>query len=221
MKIVSYLRVSTNKQGESGIGLEGQRRVIRNAFPNCEIITEVEEVESGFNNSRPKLRDAVKICKQNGATLVFADIDRAGRDEEFLFSILPKLGVPYRDASAPSEDPSTSVLLQFKKVMANLEGKKIQGRSQQASITRKLRGDVMGKPENFTQDVLIRSAETRKETAIQSPENIRAYAVIKLMGGRSHKEIAEFLNLNAFKTRNHCEFTHVQVKRLIELYNDK
>lgn len=216
MKIVSYLRVSTDKQGESGIGLQGQRRTIRNAFPNAEIIAEFEEVESGFNNVRPKIYEAAKVCKKEKAVLVFADIDRAGRDEEFLFSILPKLGVEYKDATMPHEDPN-SAIMQFKKVFANLEGRKIQQRSRAASITRRMRGDVMGKPENFTQEVLAKSAKKRLLIAKLSPDNLKAYAVINLMKGESNNKIAEYLNEYGFRTRNGCDFTHTQVKRLKEL----
>lgn len=217
-KIVSYLRVSTDKQGDSGIGLESQRRIIRNAFPNSDILAEIQEVESGFNNNRPMLGEAVSMCKREGATLVFSDIDRAGRDERFLFSILPNLGVPYLDASTPHEDPNTSILMQIKKVFANIEGRKIQNRSKAATETRRLRGDKLGNPDNFTQQALQKSALKRKCIAVSLPENVRALAVIQLMEGKSNKEIAEYLNEYGFRTKNNCLFTHVQVKRIKEMF---
>ena len=71
---VSYLRVSTQKQGQSGLGLEAQRKAVEDYLNGGDwnVIEELVEIESGKNNRRPKLNEAIDLCKASGATLVVA-----------------------------------------------------------------------------------------------------------------------------------------------------
>jgi hypothetical protein len=217
-KIVAYYRVSTKIQGSSRIGLESQMRIIRQAFPNSEIIGEFEEVQSGFNNDRPKIYEAAELCRREGATLVFSDIDRASRDESFLFSTLPNLKVPYLDASAPNESQD-SMLISMKKIFAGYEGRKIQGRANQTIKTRRERGDILGNAKNFTDAAMIQSKATRELQAKSNRNTMLAVGVIRLMVGKKNTEIAAYLNKYGFKTRNNSSFTHVQVGRIKEMFN--
>lgn len=216
-KIVAYYRVSTDKQGATGIGLESQRRTVRQAFPNSEIIGEFEEVLSGNNDSRPQVRRAAELAKETGSTLVFADIDRAGRSKNFLFNILPKLGVPYLDASTPNEDPN-SIMMDIKKIFANYEGGKVKTRAIKTVETRRKRGDILGNVGNFTTTALESSAETRRKYALENDNNKQAFAVINLMKGKSLTDISNYLNTYGFKTRGNSNFTPTQVKRVMGLY---
>src|SRR5687768_418729 len=85
-KYVSYLRVSTARQGASGLGLEAQRQAV-DSFLNggkWKLIAEFVEVESGRKNDRPQLEDALRTCRLHGATLVVARLDRLSRNVHFL-----------------------------------------------------------------------------------------------------------------------------------------
>jgi hypothetical protein len=135
-----------------------------------------------------------------------------------LFSILPNLKVPYLDASAPFESPD-GMLMQMKKVFSTYEGRKIQGRANQTVKTRRERGDILGNAANFTEDAMTQSKATRVLQAKRNPNNIQALGVIQLMQGKSNMEIANYLNKYGFKTRNNCDFTHVQVGRLKGMFN--
>ena len=102
-KFVSYLRVSTKRQGESGLGLEAQRAAVE-TFLNggsWQLVEEHVEVESGKDDhNRPALHKALEACKVYGATLVIAKLDRLSRDAHFLLG-LQKAGVKFVAADMP------------------------------------------------------------------------------------------------------------------------
>jgi DNA invertase Pin-like site-specific DNA recombinase len=77
-KFVAYYRVSTDKQGKSGLGLDAQRQAVENYLNggNWKLISEFTEVESGKNSDRPQLRAAQAACKKHKAKLVIAKLDR-------------------------------------------------------------------------------------------------------------------------------------------------
>ena len=79
-KYVAYLRVSTQKQGFSGLGLEAQKEIIKNYLHTKISIAEFTEVESGRKTDRPKLKDALALCRTTGATLIVAKLDRLARN---------------------------------------------------------------------------------------------------------------------------------------------
>ncbi len=88
-RVVSYLRVSTAKQGQSGLGLEAQRAAIENYLNGGEwtITNEFIEVESGKKDNRPQLQKALETCKLKDAELVIAKLDRLSRDAYFLLGL--------------------------------------------------------------------------------------------------------------------------------------
>jgi Resolvase, N terminal domain len=102
-KFVSYLRVSTKRQGESGLGLEAQRHAVE-SFLNggaWTLVEEFVEVESGkADHNRPALHRALDACKVYAATLVIAKLDRLSRDAHFLLG-LQKAGVEFVAADNP------------------------------------------------------------------------------------------------------------------------
>jgi hypothetical protein len=93
-KWVSYLRVSTGRQGRSGLGLDGQRAAVEDFLNGgkWKLVKEFVEVESGKHCARPVLDQALKACRLYGATLVIAKLDRLSRDAHFLLG-LEKAGV--------------------------------------------------------------------------------------------------------------------------------
>ena len=88
-KFVSYLRVSTEKQGKSGLGMDAQREAVAQYLNggNWDLVQEVVEVESGRKNKRPELERAIRLCQAVDATLVVAKFDRLSRDAHFLLGL--------------------------------------------------------------------------------------------------------------------------------------
>ena len=88
MKTITYLRVSTAKQGRSGLGLEAQREIVRRFLGDEAPLREFVEVESGRKSARPQLRAALDAARVHGARLVVAKVDRLARNVGFLAAIL-------------------------------------------------------------------------------------------------------------------------------------
>ncbi len=88
MKYVAYLRVSTTRQGTSGLGLDAQREIIRNYLQGESPISEFVEIESGRKTDRPKLQEALKLCRREKATLIVAKLDRLSRNVAFTSRLL-------------------------------------------------------------------------------------------------------------------------------------
>ena len=85
---VAYLRVSTQRQGTSGLGLQAQQEIIRNYLNGDSPIAEFIEVESGRKSDRPKLHKALELCKKKKATLIVAKMDRLSRNVAFTSQLL-------------------------------------------------------------------------------------------------------------------------------------
>ena len=139
---VSYLRVSTQKQGQSGLGLEAQRKAVEN-YLNCgdwNLIEEVVEVESEKKNKRPKLNEAIELCKASGATLVVAKIDRLTRDAAFLLN-LKDAGIDFIAADKPEANRLTVGIIAL---VAEQKREAISKRTKEALAAAKVRGVQLG-----------------------------------------------------------------------------
>jgi DNA invertase Pin-like site-specific DNA recombinase len=139
---VSYLRVSTAKQGQSLLGLEAQRKAVADYLNggNWNVIEEVVEVESGKNNKRPKLLEAISLCKASGATLVVAKIDRLARDAAFLLN-LRDAGIEFIAADMPDANRMTIGIMAL---VAEQEREAISKRTKDALAAAKARGTQLG-----------------------------------------------------------------------------
>lgn len=147
-KFVAYYRVSTAKQGRSGLGLEAQRHAVA-AYLNggASILTEeFTEVESGSRDARPQLATALATCRLHGATLVIAKLDRLSRDAAFLLN-LQKAGVRFVAADMPEANEMTIGIMA---VVAQAERKMISERTKAALAAAKARGRQLGTPTNLT-----------------------------------------------------------------------
>src|SRR4051794_40762351 len=101
-RFVSYLRVSTAKQGASGLGLEAQRKAVADYLNGGQhgVLAEIVEIESGKRGDRPKLAEALALCRLHNTPLVIAKLDRLSRDAHFLIG-LEKAGVKFVAADMP------------------------------------------------------------------------------------------------------------------------
>ena len=141
-RFVSYLRVSTQRQGRSGLGLEAQRKAVADYLNGgrWRLVSELIEVESGANANRPKLAEALALCRSHRATLVVAKLDRLARDAHFLLG-LQKAGVDFVAADMPSANRMTVGIMAL---VAEEERRMISARTKAALAAAKVRGVKLG-----------------------------------------------------------------------------
>ena len=142
-KFVAYLRVSTAKQGRSGLGLEAQQESVRRFVRERggRILTpEYVEVETGKRNDRPELQKALKRCRATGATLVVAKLDRLSRNAAFLMTLRDS-GVSFVAADLPEANTMTVGVMA---VVAQHEREAISARTKVALAAAKARGKALG-----------------------------------------------------------------------------
>src|SRR4051794_30487704 len=144
-KFVSYLRVSTKRQGESGLGLEAQRHAVETWLNggSWQLVEEHVEVESGKrDDNRPALARAFEACRAFNAKLVIAKLDRLSRDAHFLLG-LQKAGVEFIATDMPHANRLTVGIMAL---VAEQEREAISARTKAALAAAKARGVVLGKP---------------------------------------------------------------------------
>ncbi|OAN49956.1 recombinase family protein [Magnetospirillum moscoviense] len=144
MKIVAYHRVSTAKQGTSGLGLEAQAKAIEDyaASRGGSLIGSFTEVESGKSNQRPQLAKALHLAKVTGATLVIAKLDRLSRNAAFLLTLRDS-GVAFIAADMPEANDLTVGIMAL---VAQQEREATSKRTREALAAAKARGKALGNP---------------------------------------------------------------------------
>ncbi|WP_293670666.1 recombinase family protein [uncultured Parabacteroides sp.] len=221
MKYVAYYRVSTNKQGRSGLGLESQQQSVMNCLsriPNCELITSFTEIESGKKDNRPQLNAALQLCKDNNYTLLIAKLDRLSRNVEFLFHI-KNSGVDIHCVDLPQLNTLT---LGIYATLAQHERELIGQRTKAALQAKKDRGIKLGAPNaTFTDTMRFNAIDAIQEKARSNENTIRAVEAIrmKLNETKNFSKIAAYLNEKHFSTANGKTFRAEQVKRLMIKYD--
>lgn len=212
IKYVGYFRVSTTKQGNSGLGLEAQRISVNNFIGNNSLVAEFIEIESGKNDKREKLLSALAYCKENDCTLLIAKLDRLSRNASFIFK-LKDAGIKFIAVDMPD---ATNFTIGIFALLAQQEREFISERTKKALAVRKAQGVKLGKPENLTDVSRQRSIEARKERATQDDNNKKALALINSMRQQSisYNKIADSLNRNGFQTRRSNKFHAMSVKQL-------
>ena len=145
-QFVAYYRVSTQKQGNSGLGLEAQEYVVANHLMeyDCELIAAFTEIETGKGanalEKRPQLRSALNLCRKTGATLIIAKLDRLARNVHFVSGLL-ETGCDFIAADMPH---ANKVMIQMHAVMSEWERDQISIRTKSALMSCKARGIQLG-----------------------------------------------------------------------------
>jgi DNA invertase Pin-like site-specific DNA recombinase len=141
-RFVAYLRVSTDKQGASGLGLEGQRAAVAQhvASVGGRIVAELVEVESGRKSDRPQLAAALATCRKQRAVLVIAKLDRLARNVAFVSGLMES-GVEFVAADMPTVNRLTIHILA---AVAEEEARMISARTKAALAAAKARGVKLG-----------------------------------------------------------------------------
>lgn len=215
-KYVSYLRVSTNRQGESGLGLEAQRAAVINFVGSlngqAEIVKEFVEVESGKKADRPVLAEALRECKANGFTLLVAKLDRLSRNLHFI-TALQNSKVDFLAVDTPHATP---FLIHILVAVAEHERNMISNRTKLALEAARARGVKFGNPRY--EKAIPKANEAWKQLFASRNAKLRRIATEIMEVTRPSKlgEIANALNLSGIKTNRGCQFTATQVHRLLK-----
>ncbi len=210
---IAYYRVSTLRQGASGLGLEAQKNSVLSFLNNRTILAEFTDVETGKNDNRPQLLKAIELAKQTNSTLLIAKLDRLSRNLTFV-STLMDTKVKFICADMPDANELT---IHIFAALAQWERKRISERTKSALGALKARGKTLGTPENFTDEARKLGPLQLKKTANSNANNQKAKKVINLLNknGKSLREIATELNEAGFKTARGNQFAPEQVRRLI------
>ncbi|QHS51723.1 recombinase family protein [Edaphobacter sp. 12200R-103] len=141
-KFVAYYRVSTAKQGASGLGLDAQKEAVRSYLNGgrWRMVDEVVEVESGKRTDRPELARALALCRVHGATLIIAKLDRLARNVHFISGLMES-GVEFIAVDMPAANRLTVHILS---AVAEHEAKMISQRTKAALAAAKARGVRLG-----------------------------------------------------------------------------
>jgi DNA invertase Pin-like site-specific DNA recombinase len=217
-KWISYLRVSTGRQGRSGLGLQAQRTSVSdflNGGP-WKLIKEFVEVESGKRADRPQLEAALAACRLHGAKLVIAKLDRLSRDAYFLLG-LDKAGVDFVAADMPNANRLTVGIMAM---VAEEERRMISARTKASLAAAKARGTQLGGDRGIKPTVKMRrkSAQARQQRALGRAADIApTIAELRAGGATSLRAISAGLNARGIPTaRGEGAWSAVQVARLLD-----
>jgi DNA invertase Pin-like site-specific DNA recombinase len=217
-KFVAYFRVSTDKQGKSGLGLDAQRHAVQQYLNGgtWSLIGEFTEIESGKRNERPELEKALTICKRQKAKLVIAKLDRLSRNLAFIATLMDS-GVEFVAVDNPHANKLTVHILA---AVAQHEREMIAQRTKDALQAAKARGVVLGNPR--LADVRDRAVANLKADADRFARNVAPIIrEIKSTGVASHRGIARSLNARGVATARGGAWTAVQVSSILKRVRDQ
>lgn len=216
---VAYLRVSTQRQGTSGLGLQAQQDIIRKYLNGKFPIAEFIEVESGRKSERPKLHEALELCKKKRATLIVAKMDRLSRNVAFTSQLLDSdIEIIFCDFPKANR-----LVLTIIAAISEYEAGLIRQRTKAALQVKKEQGCKLGKPENLIHNLekaIANSRKTNTEKARNNPNNKRAVAILRGLVDKTSNlsEMARVLNDEGFLTSRGGRFSAKQVSILLNRY---
>jgi DNA invertase Pin-like site-specific DNA recombinase len=204
-KFVSYIRVSTKTQGESGLGLEAQQKAVTQLVKQREgtLLAEFREVESGRVKNRPALQEALAFCRQTEATLVIAKLDRLARNVKVIADLIES-----QVSFVCCDNPHASVLtLHILAAVAQEEARLVSERTRAALAAARSRGTRLGARHPAFQAGL----ETRRRKREALIERVRPI----IESGLSHAKMADALNAQGIRNLRGQPWTKAAVQTLI------
>ena len=224
-KFISYLRVSTDKQGRSGLGIEAQREAVTSYLNGGRwtLMAEYVETESGKRADRPKLAAALSHAKAIGAKLVFAKLDRLTRNVDLLRSLVAsEVDLVFCDLPNVPPGPMGKFLLTQMAAVAELEAGLIGERTKKALAAAKARGVKLGNPNGAR---ALRGKQTGNAEAVASIKQKATrrasdlhgiIADIKRAGATSVRAITDELNQQGIAAPRGGQWHPTAVARLLE-----
>jgi DNA invertase Pin-like site-specific DNA recombinase len=218
-KLVGYERVSTARQGRSGLGLEAQRKTIEDyaAGRGAAILARFTEVESGRKNDRPELEKALQLARLTGATLVIAKLDRLSRNAAFLLTLRDS-GASFVAVDMPEANDLTIGIMAL---MAQQEREAISRRTKEALAAAKARGVKLGNPNGAAALRLAGEDGSALRSTVSSNANAFAESLapvlrdIREQGHHTLRAIALELNERGIQTRRGGSWHVSNVRNLL------
>ncbi len=219
LRLVAYERVSTGRQGRSGLGLEAQRKAIDDFLESrtATLIGRFTEVESGRRNDRPELDKALQLARLTGATLVIAKLDRLSRNAAFLLT-LQASGVRFLAVDMPE---ANDLIVGIMALVAQQEREAISRRTKEALAAARARGVKLGNPNGAA--ALRRSDDNGRSLRVTVSANADAFAEslapvladIRAEGHLTLRTIAAELETRGIRTRRDGRWQVSNVRNLL------
>jgi DNA invertase Pin-like site-specific DNA recombinase len=213
-RFLALYRVSTARQGRSGLGLEAQKAEVARfiAEEGGELAGELVEVQSGKEErNRPLLQEALTRCRLEGTTLVVAKLCRLSRDAAFVLTLMKDSKVRFRVASMPQAD---NFQLGIWAVLNQSEREMISRRTREALAQAKVRGVRLGGT-GGAHASLAGMNEARRRKAREHKATVKPLVTHLRQQGMTLQGIAETLNASGAKTAQGCEWRATQVMRVL------
>lgn len=217
-KCVAYYRVSTARQGQSGLGLEAQQRAVADYLNGGrhKLVETFTEVESGKRKNRPELAKALAACRLHKATLVIAKLDRLARNVAFTSSLM-EAGVDFVAVDFPQANRLTIHILA---AVAEHEAAMISTRTKAALAAAKARGVKLGNPQNLSDDArrkgrAVSIGTRRANAAKRAADVLPAIEAARDNGATSLREIAGALNAQGITAPRGGRWAAAQVRLVL------
>jgi DNA invertase Pin-like site-specific DNA recombinase len=216
-KFIAYYRVSTQRQGRSGLGLEAQKEAVRSFMAgqsDAQVIAEFTEIESGRKSDRAQLASALLMARMTRGTLLIAKLDRLARDVHFL-SGLEKAGIEFVATDMPFANRITIGVMAL---VAEEEARAISSRTKAALAARKARGLPLGNPTTLRPadpDVLERARSAWSRKAAQHAQMVLPAIQQIRATGKSLRETANEMTARNFTTIRGGRWTAGQVSAVL------
>ncbi len=211
-RYVSYLRVSTSRQGESGLGLQAQRQAVLDYLNGAdyELLREFQEVETGKGanalDKRPVLREALDYAKQQKAVLVIARLDRLARNVHFISGLI-ETGAEFVAADVPNAD---KFMLHIYAAVSEQERDQISKRTRAALAAAKRKGTVLGNPR------LQENAAIIERNANEFADSLRPVLIKLQKQGLPQRAMVDELNRQGVRTRHGKQFQLTSLQRVLK-----
>lgn len=203
MNFVAYFRVSTTKQGDSGLGLESQRGAVADYVSRIaggKVLESFTDIESGAKDDRPELLKALRKCRLTGATLLIAKLDRLSRNRRFLMELADSK-LNFVAVDMPEANSLTVGILAC---MADYERQLISERTKAALRAARARGTVLGNPNlqavRNSDTTAAKAAWKATTTARQGEVREVCLELIAEHGALNSRQLADHLNQAGYKT---------------------
>ena len=220
-RFISYYRVSTQKQGRSGLGLEAQRQAVVDFLDGGDwtLAGEFTEVESGKRNDRPQLAAALELCRLTGATLIVAKLDRLARNARFLLSVVEGTGeggVVFCDLPAVPPGAIGKFIVTQMAAVAELEAGMISKRTKDALAASKARGKILGGYRGGPKPNPEVGLKARQERAAVFTSSVRPIITQLRNDGMSLRGVCAELEARGIRTPRGGKWVPATVVKVIE-----